>query len=262
MKERTLRETKFYHGLITVILLIATMFYMVVICGASPHLPLILGCVYAGIMALILGYRWRDILSAAIGGITRSLEAMLILVLIGVLVSVWIASGTVPTLICYGLTIVSPRFFAVTALAVCMVVSMALGSWGTAGTVGIAFMGIGAALGAEPALTAGAVISGAYVGDILSPLSDATNLTAALVDKPVVEIVKHRFRVVLPVCGIACVLFYLCGLSYAGQDMQIVRDGVRPIIEGLNSSFQISPVCLLPLFIMLVCIIAKLPAIP
>lgn len=174
------KKTRFRHGLITLVVTIMIMFVMVVGFDASPHVPLILGCTFAGLMAKYLGYRWEDILDGILQGIIPSLEAMLILILIGILIAAWIGAGTVPAMIYYGLELISAKYFVVAVMIICSVIAMAVGSWGTAGTVGLAFMGIGAVLQINPALTAGAIISGAYMGEELSPLSDATNLVAAV----------------------------------------------------------------------------------
>ena len=174
------KKTRFRHGLITLVVTIMIMFVMVVGFDASPHVPLILGCTFAGLMAKYLGYRWEDILDGILQGIIPSLEAMLILILIGILIAAWIGAGTVPAMIYYGLELISAKYFVVAVMIICSVIAMAVGSWGTAGTVGLAFMGIGAVLQINPALTAGAIISGAYMGEALSPLSDATNLVAAV----------------------------------------------------------------------------------
>ena len=120
------------------------------------------GCLIAGLVAIWIGYTWEEILKGMIDGITNSLEAVLILMLIGMLVGSWIASGTVPTLIYYGLKIVSPSIFLPATMLICLLVACAIGSWGTVGTIGIAFMGIGIALQIPAPLVAGAIISGAY----------------------------------------------------------------------------------------------------
>ena len=132
------KTTKFHHGLITFSLLTAIMFFSIVVCGADPQVPLIGGCVAASAVAIWTGYKWADILESMLSGISQALEAILILLCIGILVSTWIASGTVPTMIYYGLKFVSPRFFLLTAFVLCSVISMITGAWGAAGSVGLA----------------------------------------------------------------------------------------------------------------------------
>ena len=189
MREK--REAKLYHALITVGVMAVIMFTAIVLFDATPHIPLVLGCLAAGLVAVSLGYSWEEILEGMIEGITDSLEAILILLLIGVLVGAWIAAGTVPTMICYGLKLVSPGIFLPATMLICLLTAFAIGSWGTVGTIGLAFMGIGLALDIPAPLVAGSVISGAYMGEVISPLSDATNLAAAVAGENVFRIVKN-----------------------------------------------------------------------
>ena len=142
------------------------MFSAIVFVKADPQVPLIFGCFVAGVEALLIGFSWNHILEGMLEGITHSLEAILILILIGMLVGTWIAGGTMPTMIYYGLQIMTPKIFLPAAVVLCTLVAFAIGSWGTIGTIGLAFMGIGSALGLPAPVVAGAIISGAYAGEI------------------------------------------------------------------------------------------------
>ena len=141
------RKTKTYHAVISVTVMTVLIFTSVVGYHAQPQIPLIFGCFIAGLVALWAGYSWTDILDGIVSGVLQAIEAVLILLLIGVLVGSWISSGTVPTIIYYGLKIISAKYFLFTAVLLCGLVSFVIGAWGTVGTVGLAFMGIGTALG-------------------------------------------------------------------------------------------------------------------
>ena len=256
------KSTKLYHSLTTVGFMIAVMFTGIVVYDAGPHIPLVFACMGAGLVALWIGYSWDEILDGMLTGIVDSLEAILILLLIGMLVGSWIACGTVPSLICYGLNIVTPGIFLPATMVICLIVAFAIGSWGTVGTMGIAFMGIGTALGIPVPLTAGAVVSGAYMGEVVSPLSDATNLTAAVVNRNVFDIVKKILPAAVLSGTAAAVLYWLLGKSYAGGNASAVQESVTPLVNSLKENFAVTPIALLPLLIMVVCILVKLPAIP
>lgn len=262
MSKTNIKQTKFYHGLITMLIVIVAIVYMVVICGAEPHIPLLIGCVAAAAMALYLGYSWNYILDAAVEGIRKSIEANIILLIIGILIAVWMASGTIPSLIYYGLKILKPQYFLITVLIICTAISMVMGSWGTAGTVGVAFIGIGQVLNIDMALTAGAIVSGAYVGSIISPLSDVANMTSGILGKPVMSMIKRCLPIVLPVCLISMVIYGVYGLGFAGDDAALLKSGIQPYTQGLEQAYNLSPICFLPILAVALCIIFKIPAIP
>lgn len=254
------KETKTIHALISVVIMAALMFTCIVAFGADPQVPLVLGCLVAGIVAAVIGYSWDEILEGMIDGITQSLEAVLILLLIGVLVGIWIASGTVPTMIYYGLTIINVQFFLPASMAICALVAFAIGSWGTVGTIGIALMGIGIALGLPAPLVAGSVISGSYLGEIISPLSDATNLTAAVVGRNVFDVVKRMIPLAAVAFVISEIMYLVVGLMSVGAGVDM-GNGAAELMEGISSAFTVSPIALIPMVVMVVCIVMKVPAI-
>ena len=251
-----------HQALTTVVIMIIIMFTAIVKYDASPQIPLIFGCLVAGLVAVRAGYTWEEILEGMISGITNSLEAILILLLIGVLVGCWIAAGTVPTMIYYGLMIVSPKIFLPATMLICLLVAMAIGSWGTVGTVGLAFMGIGMALNIPAPMVAGAVISGAYMGEIISPLSDATNLCAAVVGENVFDIVGRIVKMAATICIVTLAAYAFAGAKYAGSDPASVKASIRPLLDNISTQFQITPIALIPVLLMVVFIMLKLPAIP
>lgn len=256
------KEMKFHNALITIVIMIIAMFYAVVKLGVDPQIPLVFGCMVAGIMAAIVGYNWEEILEGALDGISKSLEAVLILMLIGILVGTWIASGTVPTMIYYGLNIVSAQFFPLTTMVICAIVAFAIGSWGTVGTIGIAFMGIGLALEIPAPLVAGSIISGAYLGEVISPLSDATNLAAAVVGEDVFKAIRKMVVPATITLIIAGVIYFITGLQYGGGDSGQISASIAPLLVNIKEAMNINVITLLPMIIMVICILLKVPAIP
>lgn len=262
LKREGKKVTKFHHALISVIIMVILIFSAVVGFGAEPQIPLIFGCFAAGIVAVWIGYSWEEILEGMISGITQSLEAILILMLIGMLVGTWIASGTVPTMIFYGLQLISARYFLFATALICLIVSFAIGAWGTVGTVGLAFMGIGLALGIPAPVVAGSIITGAYCGEIVSPLSDATNLTAAVVGRNVFDLMKRVMGIAMAAFVVAEIMYFVTGLQYGGGNSAEIAANIDPLLNSLKDTFTISPLALIPMVIMVICIIVKFPAIP
>lgn len=234
----------------------ALMFVGLVVLHWGPQLPLALGCVVATAVALRHGWRLGDVCRGGMDGVKRSLEAMALLLCIGVLIAAWMASGTVPAMVVYGLELLSPRFFLPGAMLVCALLSMVLGSWGTAGTVGIAFMGMAGAMGIPAPMAAGAVISGAYVGDKLSPIADSTVLAATVAEIDVLSSIRNIAKVALPVFALCLVGFTALGWRYGGGTMT-----ASPLPQALRSAFHLGPVVFLPLMVLVVCILCKLPAV-
>ena len=255
------KQAKLHHALISVVCMIALIFSTVVLLGAEPQIPLIFGCMIAGIVAIHLGYSWEEIVQSLIGGISKSLEAILILILIGALIGTWILSGTVPAMIYYGLQLISEKYFLFTAALFCLMISFAIGAWGTVGTVGLAFMGIGQALGIPAPMIAGCIISGAYCGEVISPLSDATNLAAAVIGKSVFDTTKKSMFLSLSVFAFAEAFYFFLGFQFPGSRQGAAAD-ISLLMESLHDSFHITLPALLPLFLMILCIIIKFPAIP
>lgn len=170
------RQPKLWEAIFNFITLIIVMAVGIIIFNADPHIPMFIGVISASLMALRLGYKWDEIESFMVNGISRAMGSIMILIVIGILIDVWIVSGVVPTMIYYVLKLISPKIYLVAALLICSITSLATGtSWGTMGTMGLALMGILQGLGIPLAATAGAVISGAYFGNKMSPLSDTTN---------------------------------------------------------------------------------------
>lgn len=200
-----------------------------------------LALLMAGAVAVVVGLRggrtFNDLLQHIVGSITTALSALLILLLIGALAGTWLLSGVVPAMISHGLQLLSPKVFLLAACAVCCVVSVATGSsWSTVATVGIALMGIGKALGFHEGLVAGAVISGAYFGDKMSPLSDTTNLAPAVAGTDLFTHIRYLMWTTFPSIGITLLIFGGIGL-FMGGDRAVV--GVEAYQAAIASKFSI-----------------------
>ena len=154
-----------------------------------------------------------------IAAIQRSMQACLILAVLGAIISSWMAAGTIPTMMYYGIKIINPKIFLVTACLLCSIVSLATGSsWSTAGSMGVALMGVGAALGFPPAMTAGAIVSGAYFGDKMSPLSDTTNLAPAMAGATLFKHIKHMIYTTGTSLIIALIAYAIMGFMFASNN--------------------------------------------
>lgn len=262
MTERKhIREPRLWEALLTFGLLIAVMGTAILVYGADPHIPMLIGTLFASIMAMRLGFYWNDIEKAMFDGIYQALQAVIILSIIGVLIGLWLVSGVVPSMIYYGLGILKPSIFLVATVLICSLTSLATGtSWGTAGTIGIALMGIAKGLGIPPEIAAGAIISGAYFGDKLSPLSDTTNLAPAVAGTDVFTHIKGMLPSTLVAYGITLAIFLVMGFKYGAGATDI--SSINAIRDGISSSFNISPLLLLPPLAVIVAIALKIPAIP
>ena len=238
----------------------ALMFLFLVVLDLSPRLPLLGGCLIASGIALGCGFTCKEAAAGMWQGIRRSLGAIVILLLIGALMGVWLAAGVVPAMVYYGLKLISPRFFLASTMLVCAVVSMALGSWGTAGTVGLAFMGMAQAMGIPPAMTAGAVISGSYVGDKLSPMADSTNLASAVAEVDIFDNIRNIFKVAAPMLVLCLGLYGVLGLKYGGSMSPAAMENIRLMQTTLSSLFRLDLRTFLPLLILVGCILCKLSA--
>lgn len=262
-KPKTKRKATLCEALIPIIFLIAVLAYSLVKLGADPHIPLILGAVVAAIIGITrLGFTWREMEEGVLDTIKMAMQAILILMIVGALIGTWILSGTVPAMIYWGLKILSPGIFLVATTLICAIVSLATGSsWTTAGTVGIALIGIGQGLGMPAPLVAGAIISGAYFGDKMSPLSDTTNLAPAMAGATLFEHIKHMIYTTGPALLIALVLYGVIGMKYAGKELDLTQ--IEVIRNALEGSFNtLSPILLIPPVIVILMVVFKMPAIP
>ena len=253
------------QALFPILFLIVALFINVRIFGdaaldGSNQIILMLSAGVASIVALRLGYKWKKIRTSIVKSISSALSSIIILLLIGSLAGTWLLSGVVPAMIYYGLQVLNPTIFLVAATIVCAIVSVATGSsWTTAATVGIALIGIGTALGLSPGMVAGAIISGAYFGDKMSPLSDTTNLAPAMVGSDLFTHIRYMAYTTVPSITITLIIFLIIGLT---QDSSGTTASTQEILEAINGNFFISPVLFIVPIVVVIMIIRKIPAIP
>ena len=261
MTSRNNRSPGLGISLLPVICLITFLFVGIYWLEVAPHIPLILAAVVAGILGSLAGLPWKSLLDSIVKSISVSMPAILILIAIGILIGSWVASGIVPLLVFFGLKILSPGIFLIAACLICSVVSFATGSsWSTAGTVGVALIGVGQALGLPLPMVAGAIVSGAYFGDKLSPLSDTTNLAPAVAGSELFDHIRHMLYTTVPSLTIALVLYGILGARISGQAAGV--EEVEILSETLASLFNLTPVLLLAPGLVLVLILMRFPALP
>ncbi|MFT9497586.1 Na+/H+ antiporter NhaC [Anaerosolibacter sp.] len=262
--EKTPRKISIGEALLVIAFLIAALMYTILPrfgVEGSPHIPILATTVFAAFIAIRAGYKWSDIEDGIVETIKMSMQAILILMVIGAIIGTWIQSGAVPTMIYYGLQILSPGIFLVATCLICAIVSLATGSsWTTAGTVGIALLGVGGGLNIPLPIVAGAIISGAYFGDKMSPLSDTTNLAPAMAGANLFDHIKHMAFTTGPSLLIALVLYGFLGMKYAGQELNVAE--INTLLDALSSQFTITPLLLLPPILVIAMVIFKVPAIP
>lgn len=222
---------------------------------------LICSALVAGLVAHFLGYDWQTLEEGIVESIRQAMPAMLIVICVGLLIGSWIAAGTIPMLVYYGLEVLNPNFYLVTASLVCSLVSLFTGtSWGTVGTVGIAFIGIAQGFGIPLGVAAGAIISGAYFGDKISPFSDTTNLAPIAARSNLFDHIRHLLWTTTPAWLIGLVIYFFIGLRFSGNALPQAQ--IDLLTSTLKESFRFNILLLLPPGIILFAAIRKLPTIP
>ena len=228
--------------------------------GGPAQLALIAAGALAGLLAVLRGVDWELLETSVVSTVSSATIAILILLSIGALIGVWMLAGVIPTLVYYGTQILNPAIFYPSALILCAIVSLAIGSsWTTAGAIGVALMGIAEASGLSLVITAGAVISGAYFGDKLSPLSDTTNLAPAVAGSELFDHIRFMMWTTVPAFLIALV-FFTVAAQFTGPPPEAGQVG--GLIEALEGHFNITLWLLAPLFILLFLAQRRMPALP
>ncbi|MCH8335998.1 MAG: Na+/H+ antiporter NhaC [Proteobacteria bacterium] len=229
--------------------------------SSGPNqIVLTMAAAVASIVAIRNGHKWFDLQRAIIEGISTAMIAILILLSVGALIGTWLMAGTVPSLIYYGMQMLSPQWFFAAACLICAIAALATGSsWTVAGTLGVALIGVSMGLGLSPAIAAGAIVSGAYFGDKMSPLSDTTNLAPAVVGTDIFTHIRHMVWTTGPSFTVALVLFALIGL---GTDPQADSPALAQLMLTLDQSFNISALALLPLAVVFYMAYKKIPPLP
>jgi NhaC family Na+:H+ antiporter len=264
MAENT-RKPTLVEALIPITFLIVLLSINVTVFGdealdGSNQIVLILSGAVAGLIAMRIGVTWKTLQKGILRSINSAMSSILILLLIGALAGSWMISGIVPAMIFYGLKILNPTILLFAACVICALVSLATGSsWTTIATVGLALIGIGKALGVSEGVIAGAIISGAYFGDKMSPLSDTTNLAPAMAGTDLFTHIRYMMITTVPSITITLIIFLIMGFTYGSSGE--IKD-VEPILAALSTSFNINAWLFIVPAIVIFLIVKKVPAIP
>jgi len=263
METRKHRVPTKIEALLPILVLLALMILSFVLgWGVDAHIPCLVACIVAMFVGKACGYSYQEMLDGATNALSRTMEAILILFCIGTLIGSWEFCGTIPAVVYYGLKIITPALFLPTACVISAIIGISLGSsWTVTGTVGIAFMSIGAAMGINPALTAGMCISGAYCGDKFSPLSDTTNLAAATAQTGLFDHVRAMVSTTFPSLLLALCAYTVLGIRFANgtYDASVGQALSEAIVAHYD---YMSLVLLLPIAVLIAACLLKVPAIP
>ncbi|SKC83167.1 Na+/H+ antiporter NhaC [Maledivibacter halophilus] len=255
------RKVTFSQAVFVFLFLIISLITTIVIFKGAPHVPILAAAIVAAVIAVKSGYKWEFIEEGIAETIKMSTQAILILLIIGTIIGTWILGGIVPTMIYYGLRILSPGIFLIATCLICSIIALATGSsWSTAGTVGIALMGVGMGLGISPGIVAGAIISGSYFGDKMSPLSDTTNLAPAMAGADIFDHIKHMIYTTGPSYAITLIIYGLLGIKFAGKNID--ANSIDLLLNTFEKQFTITPILLIPPVLVIIMVIKKIPAMP
>ncbi len=263
--EKTIKPASLLDAMIPIILLIVLLASSVWLYGGDSsygpnQIALLFAMFVAAIIGLKNGFSWKEIEKGIVKGISLSLGAILILLAVGSLIGSWMLSGTVPTLIYYGLELLNPSLFYAATCLICAIVAMSIGSsWTTAATVGVALMGVANGMGLSEAMAAGAVVSGAYFGDKISPLSETTNLAPAVAGTDLFEHIQYMLWTTIPSILLALVLFVVIGFNTAESES---AERIAQMQALLSEEFSLGIHMLIPLVVLLALAIKKVPAFP
>jgi NhaC family Na+:H+ antiporter len=258
------KKTPYFFALLPILVLISLLAYNVVLYGdnslsGANQLALLFSGAIAVITGINFGAKWKDILAGISNSISNTTTSLIILLLIGALAGTWLISGIVPAMIYYGLQILNPKIFLFATAIISAIVSLATGSsWSTVATVGIALLGIGQALGLPIGLIGGSIISGAYFGDKISPLSDTTNLAPAMAGTDLFTHIRYMLYTNIPSFCITLILFLIIGLNFETSGTQDIGE----LLLAIEKTFNVSGWLFLVPLLVIILIIKKIPAIP
>lgn len=259
-KERTPRQPKVWEALLALIVVIA-----VVVAAIRTKVGIQMGLAMGGctaiVFALLMGNKWSDIQDTVKRVVGDSATTLLILLSVGMMVGIWIIGGTVPTLLYYGLKICSPNIIVPLAFVLCAITSLFTGtSFGSIATMGLALFGVGTSMGISAPLMAGAVCSGAFFGDKMSPLSDTTNVAADMSGTPLYDHIGSMMYTTVPATVICLVLYTVLGIRNASANADL--SNIELILDTLGANFNISVIALVPAVLVLLTSALKVPAVP
>ncbi len=260
-RAREIKTPSFTLACVSLIVLVGMIIIGTNVFGINLRMMFFICWLPAAAIGWYLGYTYQDIETASLNTIRAGFQPAIILLVVGAMIAAWIASGTVPVLIYYGLKIVNPRYFLPIVLISCSVTSLFTGtSWGTIGTVGLAMVGIGLGMDMNIGLVIGAVVSGAFFGDKMSPISDTTVMASALAGVPVMKHVKHMMWTVTPGYVISLVLFWILGIKYANLALDLTS--LNETLAVFEANFKLGFIPLLPMLFLFYLLASGKPSIP
>ncbi len=257
------KKIPMWQCVLVMVVMIVLMIWGVMKCEAGEaNFVLVLSGAFAALVALANGWKWNVLEKGILAAIDRTMQAILILLVVGFMLGSWMAGGVIPTMMYYGIKVIAPSIFLFTACLLCSIVSLATGSsWSTAGSMGVALVGVGVALGFPAPMTAGAAVSGAYFGDKLSPLSDTTNLAPAVSGSTLFEHIGHMVKTTGPSLVIALIAYLAMGF-FGDHGGTADTETINQILEFITDNYQINILCLIPPIFVITAVILKLPALP
>ena len=259
--EKTKKAPSFGYALFTVLLTFSIIMIPAVFLGAKTQPLFLASWIIALPLCMKPGFSYKELQQGMMGYMARSLTPMTIVLCVGAMIGTWNACGTVPMITKLGLQIINPKYFMVVSYIICFVFSLFTGtSFGTCGTAGVALMGVGLSMGLDPLMVAAPIISAAYFGDAFSPMSDSTNCAAASVGTDLFETVKYQATSTIPAMLIGAVVFFFWGMGIdtSGADISSINE----VIAGIDASYKLGIVTVLPLIIVLTMLLMKIPSIP
>ncbi|MCG7495875.1 Na+/H+ antiporter NhaC [Vibrio sp. Of7-15] len=260
MNQKTVRLPSLIQVVLALGFFLALAFSFTAQLDLPIQLALYIGWFVIIALGIKLGHDYKSLEKAALNGVSNGLGAVLILLAVGALVGTWISGGIVPTIIYYGLKAIHPSIFLLATMIICSLTALATGtSWGAAGTAGIAMMGIGQGLGVPAPITAGAVLSGCYFGDKMSPLSDSVILASSMSGVEVMEHIKGMLPIALISYIITGIMFTAFGFHYAGN---VDMSQVESVITAMENQFVITPFSFIPVVIVLGLLAMRMPSFP
>lgn len=261
-EKRTLRKPTFLEAFTPIVAMLVILTYGKGVMGYATEPLLLLVAGIAAFLAFRVGVTWDEIMEEVCLKIAKGMPAILILVSVGALVGTWMAAGTIPLLIYYGVQLVDPQWMLVTSFLITAVVSVVTGtSWGSVATMGVALMGIASTLGVSLPATAGAVIAGSYFGDKISPLSDTTNLAPIAAGSTLYEHIFHMFYTTIPATIISLIVYGFIGMN-ADTSVSVSSESVTKMLNQLDSMYSWNIMLVIPVVLVLAGSVLKWPTIP
>ena len=255
------KRVSFGQAVILLVIAIAVIIIVKAWLAADTSVSLLCAAAPVCALAMIWGVKWDDIETEIKENFKSMCSPVMILMCVGMLVGTWTISGTIPSLVYYGMQFISPGIFLVVTCLIGALMSIMTGtSWGTISTAGVALMGVSIGLGIPPAYTAGAITTGALFGDKLSPLSDTTVMSSAVCDVDIVDHIKYLLWTTVPSLVVSLVLYAILGLNHTGSTIESAEYDI--ILSTLDSTFNINPIMLIPPVVVIALIVLKKPTVP